>query len=156
MCVIKLSWGKASWDIWEGSDSMKSGQRIFMHGLFPSGWDRNVSHLNIRKVFNFSQWIFIELLLLRKHWMKFCRKTSKRQIETLRRERMWVGAVQKKETQAILSWRKGPLHNKKGCYLGTVGTFQTEGMVATKNGCGSGPGLLWQSGWSMTGDTLEL
>lgn len=32
----------------------------------------------------------------------------------------------------VVSWRKGPLHNKKGCYLGTMGTFQTEGMVSTK------------------------
>lgn len=35
-------------------------------------------------------------------------------------------------TQAVLSWRKGPLHNKEGCYLRTMGTFQAEGMVSTK------------------------
>lgn len=44
-----------------------------------------------------------------------------------------------KGTQAVLSWRKGTLHNKKGCYLGTMGTSQTEGMVSTKEWMWEGP-----------------
>lgn len=84
----------------------------------------------------------LKLLLPRKLWMGFYRGNSKRQVEALRREWSELGRGRERDTVA-LSWRKGPLHSEKG----TMGTFQTAGMVSTKE-------WIWE--WPKTSMAVQL
>lgn len=149
--------GKMQAGIFErAQEAWRVGQRILMHGLSPSEWNRNVSHLNVREVFNFCQWIFIELLLPRKHWIGTIGKTVRDKQDLSEGNGCELGQQKRKHKQPFHGGR-GLCTTRKVAIWGQWGLSRLKEWYLQRNGYGHGPRLLWRSGWSkMTGDTTEL